>query len=122
MTLIDSVAQNPSQNKKLGSIAAAINFEVGVDIRCSHDMDIGKWLNLVHMTKENNNGELGDRFFMITRKEDSQELMINIASPIKDNGTRGTFVNCTSGEWNTYKLVQAQNPEKSSNFKMIEMN
>jgi len=54
---------------------------------------------------------LGDRFFMITRKNDDDTLLINIADSNKDNGRTGKFVECTPGEWNTYKVTSRQNPD-----------
>ncbi|CAG5104849.1 Oidioi.mRNA.OKI2018_I69.chr1.g1601.t1.cds [Oikopleura dioica] len=111
VTLINSYAQTPAKNNQIGSITAAINFEVAANVLCTDEMDVDEWYNLIHMTIGGNNGELGDRFFKISQKRGSHELMINMASPEEDNGTRGTFHICTPGEWNEYKLVQAQNPD-----------
>jgi len=109
-TFIDSCAATPVRRNKIGSINATVNYETSIDILCTDEMPIGNYLNIIHMTT----GEpatLGDRFFMITRKNDDDTLLINIADSNKDNGRTGKFVECTPGEWNTYKVTSRQNPD-----------
>jgi hypothetical protein len=110
-TLIDSCAATPVKRNKIGSISATVNYETSLDILCTDEMVIGDWLNIIHMTT-GDSGELGDRFFMITRKNDEDILMINIADSNQENGRSGKFLpECTPGEWNTYKLTSRQNPD-----------
>jgi len=64
------------------------------------------------MTSENGDGNIGQRFFKILRKNDSQQLQLSVAnSEISYMWSKSGYVDCVPGEWQTWSVEQLQNAE-----------
>ncbi|CAG5104781.1 Oidioi.mRNA.OKI2018_I69.chr1.g1535.t1.cds [Oikopleura dioica] len=106
-TFIDSCIANPSASNNLGSIETTENFRTSIDIQCNHGMDMGRWLNIFHISAGGEAGSPGDRFFAGWRKPNEQQLYFALGVPEGGFAQYKTF-DCVDQEWNTYVLEQRQ--------------
>ncbi|CBY36928.1 unnamed protein product, partial [Oikopleura dioica] len=111
-TFYDSCEIRPSRSNKVASVNAEINHITSADVRCSHDMALGDYTSILQMTSENMDGNIGQRFFKILRKNDSQQLQLSVAnSEISYMWSKSGYVDCVPGEWQTWRVEQLQNAE-----------
>jgi len=106
-TFVGSELMQPIQNKIIREFTPALNFQLSIDIQCSHDHPAGKFYNIFHVTKGSHFGSFGDRLFAIWQHKNARGLLhINTS---KDSGVATQIDSaCNDGEWNTYSLRHRQ--------------
>ncbi|CAG5104800.1 Oidioi.mRNA.OKI2018_I69.chr1.g1554.t1.cds [Oikopleura dioica] len=111
-TFVDSCEMQPSYKNQCGRVTAEINIVVSAEVKCSHDMELGDWTNILQLTSSNLQGNPGQRFFMLLRHKDNQQLQLSVDDPSNDKLWSGSgYFDCVPGEWQTWRYERTQNSE-----------
>jgi len=103
-TFINACSVTPSRANRIATISGSKGYVVSAEVQCGESS--GDWGGIVHINTGTSREVFGDRYFTLWAKPDGG---IKFNAPLKDNGEYHEVeynVDCTVGEWNTYKVEQ----------------
>ena len=102
----------PSYKNQCGTVTAEINGVVSADVKCSHEMEVDDWTNILQLTSSNLRGNPGQRFFALFRNKDNQQLQLSVDDPSTDIlWAVSDWFDCVPGEWQTWQFERTQNSD-----------